>query len=372
VNYLRLSAQTSLNAVCPYFTMFPLSFPLSILGRNSESAHTVLDPFCGRGTTNFAARLLGMPTFGVDVSPVAVAATAAKLVNGISPNQIIMEARNILRSRLDYELPSGQFWSRAYKPRVLKALCKFRESLMRSCRSEARKALRGILLGALHGPLQVDGSSSYFSNQAPRTYAPKPRYAVSFWRKHGLRAPDVDVLDIIRLRAARYYTCPLPTVAHRVKCGDSRNLSTLREACAESPATLIVTSPPYYGLRTYVSDQWLRNWFLGGADHVDYSYGIQVSHRSISSFISDLQRVWLNVAIVSHKDARLIFRFGAINDRTVDPCEIIKASLRETPWRLVTLVNAGTAQHGRRQAVTFGGASKKPIIEFDAWAVLQS
>jgi hypothetical protein len=352
--------------------MFPLTFPLSVLGRNSEPPHAVLDPFCGRGTTNFAARLLGMPSFGIDASPVAAAATAAKLVNGVTPSQIITEACNILRSRVDYEVPSGQFWSRAYKPKVLNALCKLRKALLDNCRSETRKALRGILLGALHGPLQVNGSSSYFSNQAPRTYAPKPCYAVSFWRKNGLYAPDVDVLDIIHLRAARFYDCPLPRVPHRVKCGDSRNLSTLREVCSERRARLIVTSPPYYGLRTYVADQWLRNWFVGGADHVDYSYGVQLTHRSISGFVSDLQRVWLNTAVVSHKNARLIFRFGAINDRSVDPREIIKASLRETPWRLATLVNAGTAQYGRRQSVTFGRVSKKPIVEFDAWALRDS
>jgi hypothetical protein len=34
-----------------------------------------------------------------------------------------------------------------------------------------------------------------------------------------------------------------------------------------------LTSPAYYGLRTYVADQWLRNWFLGGPAYVDYSYG---------------------------------------------------------------------------------------------------
>ena len=49
---------------------------------------------------------------------------------------------------------------------------------------------------------------------------------------------------------------------------------SLRAVCAGRQAKLIVTSPPYYGLRTYVSDQWLRNWFLGGADRVDYSLGL--------------------------------------------------------------------------------------------------
>jgi hypothetical protein len=56
----------ALNAVCPYFTMYPLSFPLKILQRHAQPESWVLDPFCGRGTTNYAARLLGLPTIGID------------------------------------------------------------------------------------------------------------------------------------------------------------------------------------------------------------------------------------------------------------------------------------------------------------------
>ena len=55
-----------LNAICPYFTMFPLDFPLGILKVHAKPGARVLDPFCGRGTTNFAARLLGLDTIGID------------------------------------------------------------------------------------------------------------------------------------------------------------------------------------------------------------------------------------------------------------------------------------------------------------------
>jgi hypothetical protein len=45
---------TALNAVCPYYTMFPLEFPLGVLTRRSRPKQWVLDPFCGRGTTLLA------------------------------------------------------------------------------------------------------------------------------------------------------------------------------------------------------------------------------------------------------------------------------------------------------------------------------
>ena len=69
----------ALNAVCPYYTMYPLDFPLGILERFGKRGDWVIDPFCGRGTTNFAARLRKMPSIGVDSSPVATAVAQAKL-----------------------------------------------------------------------------------------------------------------------------------------------------------------------------------------------------------------------------------------------------------------------------------------------------
>src|SRR5882757_1727142 len=82
----KLHPKVRLNAICPYFTMFPLWFPFKILHRAS-SRDIVYDPFCGRGTTNYAARLLGMPSYGVDSNPVAHAIAQAKLIT-VNPGAI--------------------------------------------------------------------------------------------------------------------------------------------------------------------------------------------------------------------------------------------------------------------------------------------
>src|SRR6185503_14717606 len=99
--------------------------------------------------------------------------------------QIIEEACGILKETKKYDVPTGEFWNLAYHPDVLDALCRLRSSLLRNCRSNARKALRVIILGALHGPKQKT-FPSYFSNQCTRTYAPKPKYAVNFWTSRGM------------------------------------------------------------------------------------------------------------------------------------------------------------------------------------------
>ena len=79
--------------------MFPLAFPFRTL-RRADPGHWLIDPFCGRGTSNFAARLRGIPSVGIDSDPVAAAIARAKLVDA-KPGFIIRTARQILEDEHD-------------------------------------------------------------------------------------------------------------------------------------------------------------------------------------------------------------------------------------------------------------------------------
>ena len=358
-----------LNAICPYFTMFPLSFPMGVLAPRAEPHDSVMDPFAGRGTTLMAARILGLSAIGIDSSPVAIAICQAKLVSP-SPRVISRTARTILDEIVSpRHVPVGRFWRTAYHPMVLHTLCRLREGLLRDCRSPARIALRAIILGALHGPLNKV-APSYFSNQSFRSFAPKPRYAVKYWERCGLTPPNVDLLAIIDARSARYYSNPLPSRGLAI-LGDSRTARPFRRAKIPR-VKWIITSPPYYGMRTYIPDQWLRIWFLGGPATVDYSSEAQLQHSSPDQFAHDLRQVWDLVATVADSSARLVIRFGGISDRAASPTAIMRHSLQGTPWRLDTICSAGSSSSGRRQAMHILSAPRPPTEEFDYWASLRA
>jgi len=329
-----------------------------------EKHITVVDPFCGRGTTNFAARLLGLNTVAMDSSPVATAITAAKLVQ-IRPHHIVHEAERILKEHARVSRPVGEFWELAYDKRVLTELCRLRNALMERCDTPSRLALRGVVLGALHGPVQRT-KASYFSNQSPRTYAPKPAYAVKFWRQRNLLPPAVSVIEVIKSRAERFYDTALPSIGFTVHQGDSRSGMQLNKLKKIDSWT--ITSPPYYGMRTYIPDQWLRNWFVGGSAKVDYSNDHQLSHESPESFSEQLGQVWTNVANLATRGSRLTIRFGGISDRSASPKEVIRESLLGRDWEIQTIKSAGHASDGRRQANGFLKVSSTPIEEYDVWA----
>jgi hypothetical protein len=348
--------------------MFPLDFPLRILGQRARYGEWVLDPFCGRGTTNYAARLLGLPSFGIDSSPIAAAMAEAKLVM-TSAYEIEREAHAVLEEiATPRHVPSGEFWEWAYHPRVLVTLCRFREGLARDCWTDARKALRALFLGALHGPVNRT-RPSYLSNQSTRTFAPKPAYSVRFWRSRGLFPPLVDVMDVIRIRAERYYGPAQPPARGRIALGDSREEGPYSARPEDARFGWVITSPPYYGMRSYIPDQWLRSWFLGGTPSVDYSTEGQLGHGSPEAYVDQLAQVWQRAGAVSLPGARLVVRFGGIRQRNTPPLPIILRSLQRGGWRIQTHRSAGDATAGRRQALHFGSHQAGPLEERDVWAV---
>jgi len=357
-----------INAVCPYYTMFPLRFPFSGL-RRALNGERVLDPFCGRGTTNFAARLKGLESTGIDSNPVAAAIAAAKLVNVRPPRMTELAESILARRRRVHDVPEGPFWNLCYDATTLEDICRIREHLLASCGTQREIALRALMLGILHGPRRK-GLPTYLSNQMPRTYATKPKPAIKYWKARRMKPAKVDVADAIRRRELFVFGVRPPKASGRVYLADCRSLDLSKTG---GPYDWVITSPPYYGMRSYWPDQWLRNWFLGGPSDVEYRHENQVSHGSEVEFVNDLARVWRNVAAACVPGAKMIVRFGAIPSSRRDPGSLLKRSLREAScgWRVLTVKDAGRASLGRRQSEQFNPTTRAAVDEIDLYAVLE-
>lgn len=357
----------SLNAVCPYYTMFPLEFPLQVLKQMKKNT-IVLDPFCGRGTTNYAAQVLGIKSYGIDTSTIAVAITKAKLAK-TTFSDVIALADEFLNKNNNVEVPKGSFWRWAFHPETLVKVCQLKEGLLGCENTDSAIMLRAIALGCLHGPMNKDANNpSYFSNQMPRTFAPKPDYSVKFWKKNDLKPSPVDLIQPIKKKAKRILDQPIQqNSAHNcVFRSDSKNYDIFLKI--KEKIHLVVTSPPYYGMKRYIQDQWLRNWFLGGSQTIDYHVTDQLDHFSPDLFAKSLSKVWDNIYNIAADEIRLVVRFGGMPSRKVNYDDILKTSLDYSAanWRIYYRRNAGNAGKGRRQANIMGGRVKSsPINETD-------
>lgn len=357
-----------LNSICPYYTMFPLEFPFNAL----HSAHIgdwVLDPFCGRGTTNFAARIRGLPSIGLDANPVAAAVARSKFVN-TTPMKIVRVCKKILSENHETDsVPEGEFWSLCYHPETLRQITQIRDSLLEECSTSDRKALLATMLGILHGP-EMKGEPSYLSNQMPRTYATKPGPAIKYWNKKGNYPRYIDVLDLVKRRTNFVFSLLPPAVDGDAFVFDCR---TEFKKVVKKNFKWIVTSPPYYGMRSYVPDQWLRYWFVGGPPVVVYDKEKFIRHNSVSHFIEDIARVWKNTAMVCDSGAHLFIRFGTLPSLDKDPASMLIESIHKSysGWYIKSVTPAGNARRGRRQSDQFLQGTSMPCEEIDLCAELE-
>ena len=311
----------------------------------------------------------GLRSYGLDTSPIATAIAQAKLASAEMENIIKLAEKLIAiapkRCQTAHSLPE------AFSRQTLLQMCSLREGLLREEQLTDESAiLRAAALGCLHGPLPTkSGTPSYFSNQMPRTFASKPEYSVRYWRDRKMLPPNVSVVEVLRKKIKRItdLSANSPSRIRNVKCLDARKSTSFSKI--KGP-TVTVTSPPYYGMRTYVQDQWLRMWFLGGSEEIDYGNDIQLCHTGHERFTTDLSKVWANISTRAQDEAHLYVRFGSIPSAKSDARTILKDSLEEAgSWKLISVRSAETSHSGKRQADYMGGNSE-PAIEFDFHAVL--
>jgi len=125
-------------------------------------------------------------------------------------------------------------------------------------------------------------------------------------------------------------------------------------------------------MRTYVADQWLRSWFIGGLPEVPYDSSGQIARQpSQKAFIEALAGVWTATARCCHRGARLAIRFGALPSARTDPEPLILDSINQADagWDVKEVRTAGTSPKRARQAEQFGKAGSA-INEVDVVAEL--
>lgn len=358
---LAYDSRHALNAICPYYTMFPIEYPLKILRRFRKDSPVVFDPFCGRGTTIYAARYLGLRSWGMDTSPIATAIARAKIASA-SLDEVIEAAEDLLLIE-PKDIPQSRFFRTAFAPSTLKQICALREGLLKDDgANDAYVLLRAAAMGCLHGPKSKSvEQAGYFSNQMPRTYASKPDYSISYWKANDLKAPKIDVLPVLKRKLSRICSSTLdfPTPASLVVNSDARDLAFRSNLSKET--SIVITSPPYYGMRTYVQDQWLRNWFLGGSAEIEYTNTEQLSHSGKDVFVGELASIWKRLLRSQSENLDLYLRFGSIRSAKSEAKQIIRESLEESGgWKLISVRGAATAAAGKRQADQMGSESSAP------------
>jgi SAM-dependent methyltransferase len=228
---------------------------------------TVLDPFCGSGTTLVEARRAGLASFGSDINPLAVMLARAKTWTAPQPRRraLLETARAIATATLEEGKaarraghqkaplrraganPSSRDravgeWFAPHVRRELEQLASFIEA---ETDGEIREILRVVLSSILY---KVSFRASDTDPRPVERHIARGNPARLFARRAELLCLGLDELASVR--------GPMP----RLLVADARRLGP-----EVKPASidLIVTSPPYAGTYDYTDQHGLRMAFLG-------------------------------------------------------------------------------------------------------------
>lgn len=353
------------HSICPYFAMFPESFAEKWIKQLTQPEDVVLDPFCGRGTAVFQALLMNRNAIGCDVNPVAYCITRAKC--NIPATSSLRRIVTLLeRSFVDADwekerkkLPS--FFHKAYKASTLRQILYLR-SCLKWTQSDVDCMLAALVLGALHG--ESDKSSSYLSNQMPRTISTKPAYSIRYWERNKMIAPSRNLFALLRNRISFRYVSKAPSKRGKIFHTDMRKLPKATKNIGKN-IRFVITSPPYLDTTNIEEDQWLRLWFLGGEPKPTYNT-LTCDNRYVSpdhywKFIGDM---WRSLGEILCENAKIVIRLGCKN---LKPKGIVEQLLRASTnaKRKIDLVQYSTSRIKSRQTTVLQPKSKGCVIEVD-------
>ena len=247
-----------------YPTRYISAVPRYAIAAYSQQGDTVLDPFCGSGTTAIEAMLMGRNAISIDISPFARLLIRAKTTKYSADDFVFLEnvvaQLNKLEPRTVEEsavpqIPNIQKW---FCERSVLWLSNYKAAIDRLCRKNER--IRDYLYVVLAAIIRKVSNAEevspkpYVSTRYPKT--PSDPKELFFKTEALYRAAITDFSVNIQ-----QYNCTsriLPT-------NDARSIG--EGVCVD----LAVTSPPYINAYDYVRSLRFEELWLGLSDATELS-----------------------------------------------------------------------------------------------------
>jgi hypothetical protein len=234
------------------------SLAAEVFARFADPGELVLDPFAGSGTVPIEAMIAGLPSIGVDRSPLAVRLSRVKArVRGreeralleATLGEIARRSEERVRARVAVRAPLSREEASFYEGHVLKELAGLREEIF-ACTDEG--PVRELMLMVFSAiVLKFSRQESETREEvAPRRL--RKGLVTEFFERKGL--------ETVERSAALAAAVPRGAPAPRFHEG---NALALDRVLGRERADLIFTSPPYGGVYDYRDHHARRYPWLG-------------------------------------------------------------------------------------------------------------
>lgn len=309
-----------LHSLCSYFAMFPPHIPRVFIEWLTRPRDVVYDPFSGRGTAPLEACRLGRVGVGSDANPLAYVLTGAK-VDPPAPQALtarLVALRDHQPKKRHGVVPDEV--AMLYTPKVLRQLCWLRNELDLSDRTD--RFIMATILGLMHANFRPGSPARGFSISMPNTFSMSPTYVRRYIAEHRLKAPDVDVFEMVAAKIARMRVPGPDATRGFARLGDARTPPDL-----PARARLIFTSPPYLGVIKYGKYNWIRLWMLGH-DPKKVDDGL-IATASLRRYLQFMSEVLEGATRAIAADGFLCLMIGDVTDKADKKTTV---NLAETVW----------------------------------------
>ena len=291
-----------------YRACFKPQLPRFYIQRLTARNDIVYDPFMGRGTTPVEAALAGRVPYGNDTNPLSKAFTEPR-INPPALSEVVARLEAI-PWRTFTQTRHGELTA-FYHPETLAEIEGLRQWFL--ARQDAGrldpidKWIRMIALNRLTGH-----SPGFFS-----VYTLPPNQAVSLERQRIINRrrnqvpPRRDVPALIARKSRSLLSSEALPAAQ-----DTLLLTEQSHATPQIPSgtvSLTVTSPPFLDVVDYVTDNWLRCWFLG----VDPRAVKIAQFRQVDRWQRFVRSTLAELARITRSGGHIAFEVGEVRNGTI-------------------------------------------------------
>lgn len=234
---------------------------------NVKKGETILDPFCGVGTTLVSCKMKGINSIGFDISPLSVFVSQVKVKDTYDIISIKKYLNKIIETKIEYHEPPPHpiFYKGIPKERVNEIL-----SLKEAILLIEQKSERDFLLLAL---LSIISDVSLIKRDgAHYRFVDKPKTndtIKTFQNQVNLMIADIEQKKILS---------NTKDVNTTVKLGDARELEL-----ENNSVDGIITSPPYLNRDNYIAQYKIELFLMGFISNMkEYR---DLTHRTLRSHV---------------------------------------------------------------------------------------
>jgi Predicted DNA modification methylase len=343
----------------PYPAKFPPQLPHSIIKKFACKNATILDPFCGSGTTLVEARLLGCNAIGVDVNGLSSLLSKVK-ATPLSEKELslIKSFLNVVSNEIfqwemkrpTIEIKKIDGLEHWFQPNVAEELTHIL-NLISKLRNENVSDFLRIVLSSIIVRVSNQESDTRFAaknKNIPNNFALKLFYSRTneYLSRITEYSKQVNGNGYLKLLNA-----------------DSRDLSMLEDECID----IIITSPPYANTYDYyLYHKFRKRWLDLDVQYAQYNeIGSRREYSSLKKsaeqWTVDLKKCFGEMYRLIKKDglAFIVIGDSVIKKELIKIDSVIANFMPEIGFDICNIISSNLSEHSRIFNPTFAQKNKK-------------